>query len=117
MRGREATERARLEREVEQMKRDMAVLAEQLEAQEPAQRGEDDPLQRRVKELEEQLENANSIIDELVKGVEEALWERLLTNTRLHWDLLEGGLQIALHLSYPHDDDAVHVGTRSRLDV
>lgn len=32
MRGREATERARLEREVEQMKRDMAVLAEQLEA-------------------------------------------------------------------------------------
>ena len=49
MRGREATERARLEREVEQMKRDMAVLAEQLEAQEPAQRGEDDPLQRRVR--------------------------------------------------------------------
>ena len=73
MRDREATERARLEREVEQMKRDMAVLAEQLEAQAPAQRGEDDPLQRRVKELEEQLENANSIIDELVKGVEEVL--------------------------------------------
>ena len=73
VRNREAMERARLEREVEQMKRDMAVLAGQLEvqSQEPMQR--ENPLQKRVEELEAQLENANSIIDELVKGVEEAL--------------------------------------------
>lgn len=81
VRGRETMERVRLEREVEQMRRDMAVLAEQLkvQSQEPMQ-GEN-PLQKRVEELEAQLENANSIIDELVSGVEEALWERLLTNT------------------------------------
>ena len=83
----------------------------------PDQQNRVDSITTFKKELEEQLENANSIVDELVKGVEEALWERLLTNTLLHWDLLEGGLQISLHLSYPHYDDAVHVGTRSRLDV
>ena len=61
----------RLAKEVEEMKKDMMVLAEQLENAQNG--GSESPLRARIGELEKQLEEANSIIDELVKGVEEAL--------------------------------------------
>lgn len=61
----------RLAKEVEEMKKDMMVLAEQLETAQNG--GSESVLRARIGELEKQLEEANSIIDELVKGVEEAL--------------------------------------------
>lgn len=61
----------RLAKEVEEMKKDMTVLAEQLETAQNG--GSESVLRARIGELEKQLEEANSIIDELVKGVEEAL--------------------------------------------
>ena len=64
-------ERMRLAKEVEEMKKDMIVLAEQLETAQNG--GSESALRARIGELEKQLEEANSIIDELVKGVEEAL--------------------------------------------
>lgn len=64
-------ERMRLAKEVEEMKKDMMVLAEQLETAQNG--GSESVLRARIGELEKQLEEANSIIDELVKGVEEAL--------------------------------------------
>ena len=64
-------ERMRLAKEVEEMKKDMTVLAEQLETAQNG--GSESVLRARIGELEKQLEEANSIIDELVKGVEEAL--------------------------------------------
>ena len=61
----------KINKKVEEMKKDMMVLAEQLENAQNG--GSESALRARIGELEKQLEEANSIIDELVKGVEEAL--------------------------------------------